>query len=363
GEHSAFLQAETPEELAILAARVDSIGLTGSGLTESDLTRPSPSIQLSLQPDSLSNSGGSVAAVIGALQFIGEGQHIADIRVNGRETPVRLFLEPAGLLAGPGTAQSALDKLNSLEIVLPGGTRTLNLLGSLSAAQSPEALYRSNRRPAMPVPPAVVRAFDSAGGAAGATLFVPEREQSAASATELARAAATAVLLILLLLSAVFESPRQALLVLGATLPCATAGLMAVWLAGGSINLGVGLGLIMLFGNAVNTTILPTALLHNPGVKRSPSQAVQELGRGILFSTLSTAAALLPALLAGLQYPGIHSYTALPLFAGLLFGTPLSLLIFLAFAGVHAPDSHELYAVPHKLPDKQVGLEKEGAAQ
>ncbi len=332
GEHAAFIQAQTRSELAGFASYFGSLGFTQSGLAGG-----SPGIELSLQAAALSNSGSSPAPVLGALQFIGEGRHIADIRLNGRERPVRLFLEPASLLGGLEAPPAVVDRVRLLELFLPSGPRSLNLLGTLETVESADALYRSNRQPALPVPQSVIQELEQREAPAGTVLFVPEREHSARSAGEIGVVAAAAVLLILLLLSAVFESPRQAVLVLGSTLPCAAAALSAVWLAGGSLNLGVGLGLIMLFGNAVNTTILPAALLQSGGGYRSPADAVRELGRGILFSTLSTAAALLPALVAGLRFPGMHSYTALPLFAGLLFGTPLSLLVFLALSRQSSP--------------------------
>jgi len=344
GEHAAFIQAHTREELAALALSPSFLRVGGS-----ELSKSLPTIRFSLQPYSVSNSGGSAMTVLGALQFVGEGRHIADIRINGRESPVRVFLEAASRVAKSGITHNSVAHLNSVELFLPNGARSLNLLGELDEAETPEALYRSNRQPALPVSQAVVRDFDrtavasatgtDAPGAgqtiglpAGAVLFVPEQEQTTQTVKEIGAAVVAALLLILLLLSAVFESLRRALLVLAATLPCVTAGLGTVWLTGGSINLGVGLGLIMLFGNAVNTSILPTSLMQTPGRLRSPAQAVRELGRGILFSTLSTTAALLPSLIAGMRFPGIHSYTALPLFAGLLVGTPLCLLIFLGFA-------------------------------
>jgi HAE1 family hydrophobic/amphiphilic exporter-1 len=139
--------------------------------------------------------------------------------------------------------------------------------------------------------------------------------------------------LVVLTLAVLYESFRLPLVVL-AVLPFAVlGGLLGQRLAGAGLDLGTGLGLVLLVGLSVNNGVLLLDRLR--GCSGGPALwARRAAGRlqPVLVTTLTTLVTLAPVAFVGGAGASLRATMARTAFAGLLLSTPAALLVLPALA-------------------------------
>ena len=152
-------------------------------------------------------------------------------------------------------------------------------------------------------------------------------------------ALALAVFLVYLVLASQFESFLQPLIVLF-SVPLAAVGVgLTLWGLGQSLNMLVGLGLIVLIGIVVNNAIVLTTTLNRLRKEGLPlGEAIIQAGavrlRPILMTTLTTILGLLPLVLSTGPGAEVRLPIALTIIAGLLTSMVLTLVIIPAACAV-----------------------------
>ena len=205
----------------------------------------------------------------------------------------------------------------------------------IAEGASPSALVRENRRDvsAVSIEEAVTPAVDAAiaRAVAGSDLVDAARSIFSQHAVEIAMVLAISLLLLYLLLGAQFESFIQPFIILVAV-PLATTGVLgALLLAGQTLNLSSGLGVLVLFGTVVKTSIILFANYRRRTDAGAPYSFAVYTGtserlRPILISTLATIAGLLPI---AVNYNGLSTEDgiAIAIMGGLAVSTALTLLV------------------------------------
>lgn len=299
--------------------------------------------QLTFQPDRLSASrfstnGRSVAI---AAHQLTEGVESGAFHQEGRTIPLRVQLEGGQELTASQLAAMNIQVGDSLRI-------PLGLLGSFREEVSQEVLYRYNRRPALMLQPvstpwvsgetvagnqdldAAVLA-DSGVLAEGFQLIgMQEMERKEMMGNGVALLV-VALLLLYFIMGAQFESFLIPLLLL-VTLPPAFCGaLLLTVLTGHVFSMNTVIGLVVLFGTAVNNgIILYEGILLQGGFRREAiiRASVSKL-RTILVTNLTTIFALIPF---ALDPSGTSSQSSLAV--AIVGGLSLSMMLVLVLMPV-----------------------------
>jgi multidrug efflux pump subunit AcrB len=279
--------------------------------------------------ESLSRSGVTVATVAQSTWEGLEGAISTKLSAGGREYDVRILLSKGD--------RSDRESLAALRVrTSPGAFVETGQIVQIEEGTSPSALVRENRQDV-----SVVRIeqrvssakLDEAIARAAAATNVVDTAQSIFSehAAEIFLVLAIALLLLYLLLGAQFESFVQPLIILVAV-PLATTGVLcALILTGQSLNLSSGLGVLVLFGTVVKTSIILFANYRrrmDAGAHSSFAvyTGTSERLRPILISTLATIAGLLP-IAVNLNGLSTEDGIAIAIIGGLVVSTALTLFV------------------------------------
>lgn len=279
-------------------------GGAAAGVTLSPASEK-PELRVVPDREAMARAGVDAAAVGWAARAGLDGVVPTRMSLDGRETDVRVQLATEGV---PGSAL-----VGRIRIRGPDGVfLLLSALARVTEARSPSALARADRRDVVtvqfipePSPRASARA--AAGEALTSVLRAhPEAELLQTSAlresmSPLILALVLVVVLLYLVLGVQFESfvlPAYLL----ASLPLAFSGIFAgLALAGESLNADSILGIIVLFGIAVNNTIVLYETFARRVARSGPAAIPAAIYRGtaervrpILMTMLTTVTALLP---------------------------------------------------------------------
>jgi hydrophobic/amphiphilic exporter-1 (mainly G- bacteria), HAE1 family len=294
------------------------------------IAEAAPMGELRYTPDreSLSRSGASVAAVARATWEGLEGAMSTRLTSGGRDYDVRILLSQGD--------RSDRESLAALRVRTPsGGVVETGEIVRIGEGTSPSVLVRENRRDLSLVrieSSAFSPELDSAIARAASIDVIDEtRSIFARHSAEIALVLGIALLLLYLLLGAQFESFIQPLIILVAV-PLATTGVLgALILTGQSLNLSSGLGVLVLFGIVVKTSIILFANYRrriDAGAHSSFAvyTGTSERLRPILISTLATIAGLLP-IAVNLNGLSTEDGIAIAIIGGLIFSTALTLFV------------------------------------
>ena len=279
--------------------------------------------------ESLARTGADVATVAQTTWEGLEGAVSTKLTSGGREYDVRILLAKSD--------RSDRQSLAAMRVRTPsGGLVETGEIVHIAEGSSPSALVRENRQDvsvvsiegkgSSPKLDAVIRR-------AAAVPDVVDTAQSIFSqhAAEIGLVLGIAFLLLYLLLGAQFESFVQPLIILVAV-PLATTGVLAALLATGqSLNLSSGLGVLVLFGTVVKTSIILFANYRrriDAGAYSSFAvyTGTSERLRPILISTLATIAGLLP-IAVNLNGLSTEDGIAIAIIGGLIVSTALTLFV------------------------------------
>jgi hydrophobic/amphiphilic exporter-1 (mainly G- bacteria), HAE1 family len=290
---------------------------------------PVEELRYSPRRESLSRTGISLSLVAETTWEDLEGAVSTKITTGGREYDVRILLTAKD--------RSSREALSGLRVRSPSGAVVEAAeIVDIRRDSSPSALVRENR---LDVCAIRIESTDSSpqlrrsiaeitrGGRvsdAAQTIF-------AQHVGEIALILGIALLLLYLLLGAQFESFVQPLIILVAV-PLATTGVLgALVLTGQSLNLSSGLGVLVLFGTVVKTSIILFANYRrriDAGARFSFSiyAGTSERVRPILISTLATIVGLLPI---AINWNGLSTEDgiAIAIIGGLIVSTALTLYV------------------------------------
>jgi HAE1 family hydrophobic/amphiphilic exporter-1 len=334
------------QQEAVARARelADAIRALGGG--ETVAVSPSgekPEILITPDREAVARSGTDVAALALAARAALDGVVPTSLLVDGRDEEVRVMLRPEEAVGVAG--------VEGLRIRGPGGGfMRLSDLARVTEAGSPAALARVDRGDVAFVHFATVGPGGRKdAGAIGDVLrtrpYARSLERSALteSMSPLLLTFALVILLLYLALGAQFESFVLPLFLL-ACLPLSFFGIVAALaLAGKSLNVDSILGVIVLFGIAVNNTIVlyetyaqRMARAHGGGALVAVYRGTSERLRPILITMLTTVTALVPIALDA-SGTSTQASMAVAIIGGLFVSTTLTLfaapMMFYRFLG------------------------------
>lgn len=337
-------------ELARLGARVGQIVAGVDGLTDlrAEQITGLPQVQIAVKRDAAARVGLAPGDVVRTISTALVGEEVSEIWVGQRRF---------GLILKLRDDRRSLDAIRTLLVDGHDGTRVpLSQVADITQTFGPAAIRREagTRRVAVE---GSVTGRDLAGVAADVRtrlareLRLPagyffdlggrvESQNRAAGALRLAIAAALFGVFVLLLVA--LESAVEAGLIL-VTVPCAfVGGILALAVTGGTWNVSSLVGLIGLFGIAVqNSLVLVTQTRGLLADGHSLPDAVREASLGRVRPKLMTAGTatlgLLPLLLLSLHGTEIERPLAIVMIGGLVTSTLFTLLVLPSFyLRVHA---------------------------
>ncbi|MFC5994850.1 efflux RND transporter permease subunit [Pseudonocardia hispaniensis] len=316
-----------------------------------------PQIQVTVDLEAAQRYGLKPGDVRRATATVLSGEEVGDIFRGGRAYDVQVWTTPA--------TRQHLDDIRAMPIDTPGGERIrLDQVAALEIVPTPNHVDHYNTYRKIDVTANVKgrdlgsvarEVADRVSTIQFAQEYHPEvlgeyAERQAASARLNALAIAAAVVIFILLVTS-FRSTRLAVLSF-VTLPSAlVGGVLAAWLGGGVLSLGSLIGFLAVFGIAARNGIM--LISHYQHLERYEGvpfgrelviRGARERLAPILMTTLATALALVPLVVAG-SVPGneIEHPMATVILGGLVTSTLLNLFVvpslYLRFGGRKRPAS------------------------
>ena len=328
------------ERLARLAGEARELleGVEGIADLRAETLTGLPQVRITVDREAVARAGLAPGDVIEALRIALAGEEVSQVWVGQRRFDLVVRLEDA--------RRGDLAALSSLLIDGRDGVRIpLGQLARIEETFGPAAIQREagSRRIAVE---ASVAGRDLGSAAAEARERLTEGldlptgyffdvggrvENQARALRSLGLAIAVALLAVLVLLELALGSFAEALVIL-ATLPDAfVGGIVALWLAGETWNVSSLVGLIGLFGIAVQNGLVLVSQTRGLVAEGRPfEEALREASIGRVRPKLLTAATailgLLPLLLLRLHGTEIERPLAVVLIGGLLTSTAFTLL-------------------------------------
>jgi multidrug efflux pump subunit AcrB len=277
-----------------------------------------------LEPDTFSciHSGISPSAIAGTLRTAVRGVESTKMTIDDEEMDIRVMTNE-----NQYAIQTQLDRIR---VKTQSGFVSLSHLGKITHNPTQRDLNRYNRLPCIylsfigpPVDSPQLPGY-------GSNVHVESISQNAFtnSLNDILFIFCIALLLIYLFLGAQFESFTSPLLLM-IVLPLSVAGsIVLLSLTGRTLNVNSGIGILILFGTTINTTILMNASLRSARSLEEYVRKAKTRFRPVFLTTATTITALFPLFLNTSPEGTLQSHTATALIGGLFLGTLLSLLCF-----------------------------------
>lgn len=140
------------------------------------------------------------------------------------------------------------------------------------------------------------------------------------------------IILIYLVLASIFESYCQPVVIMATVVLAAVGAIGVLYITGTAIGMGALIGMMMLAGIVVNNGIILVdhaneLKKHRKNLFRILIQAAQDRLRPVLMTTLTTIFGLVPMALDKSEGSNLWNPLAITVIGGLLFSTPLTLVI------------------------------------
>lgn len=250
----------------------------------------------------------------------------------------------------PDSARDSIETMRSLQIATADGARVpLSALARVERDRGPNQIGRENVQRRIVVMANVAgrdlnSVVEDARQRIEANIALPAgyyieyggQFESAASATRTLLMLGSVVIVgIFLLLNLVFNSGRDALLVM-LNLPLALfGGVLGVWVSGGVLSVASIIGFITLFGIATRNGVMLIAHIHHLAREEGVTDPVEQVRRGALerlvpitMTALAAGLALVPlALSTGQPGSEIQAPMAIVILYGLLSSTVLNMIV------------------------------------
>ncbi len=159
-----------------------------------------------------------------------------------------------------------------------------------------------------------------------------ENEEMRGSFRSLVFAFGLALVLVYLIMAAQFESLVQPLVVLTSVPLAAIGAVIALWIAGGGLNVMSGIGLVILIGIVVNDAIIKVDFINQRRASGlSKRRSILEAGRlrlrPIVMTTITTVVGLTPLALGWGAGADLRAPLAVAVIGGLISATFLTLIV------------------------------------
>ncbi len=300
-----------------------------------------PQLRVQLDGEALALHGLAAGEVLRTIQAAFHGTVAAEMTLPDRSLPVVVRI--AGGDGGPEALRRLPLRGRDGATVTLGELASIDLVSARSVLDHEDGLRRQ-------VVVARPEGGDHVGFAARAREAIAAQvtlppgvylryggsaEAQRAAARELIVHSGFAAVVIVLLLALAFGRARHVALTLAALPSTLIGGVAALWLSGGTLNLGAMVGFVALFGMAARNTILLIShydhLVHAEGAPWTLETALRgatERLTPVLLTALLTALALLPVALQSREAGHeIEGPMAIVLLGGLVSSTLVSLLL------------------------------------
>jgi CzcA family heavy metal efflux pump len=364
GETAAVVVSVFGDDFDLIDAKASDVarvleGVRGAVDVQQGSLPGAPVMDVSLRADRMRALGFQPVQVLDAVETAYQGAPVAEIREGSRVTDVVVILAPeerrdpenvARLRVrnaeGTSVSLSALADVSQSSgrylLLHDGGRRRQTVTCNVSGRDVTSLVDEARRKVASEVSFPRGTYFEFGGAA----------EQERKARTELLLHSSAAFVGILILLAMVFRNARNLALVL-ANLPFALAGgLIAAYLAGGTISIGALVGFVTLFGITTRNSIMMVSHFEHLVREEGQTWGIETALRGaserfapILMTALVTGLGLLPlAIDSGKAGREIEGPMAAVILGGLFTSTLLNLLVLPSLAlrfGQFAKESRE----------------------
>jgi HAE1 family hydrophobic/amphiphilic exporter-1 len=239
-----------------------------------------------------------------------------------------------------------LSRINDIEIVQGAQRYRLGEIADIEISSAPKEIYRGNQSRSARVTamlekgkalgniaPLVQERIDAMEFPAKyAAKITGEEQMRAESFSGLGLALLLSILLVYMVMAAQFESLRHPFTIL-LTIPLAGVGvILAFLLLGYTLNMMAFIGIIMLAGIAVNSSIILVDAINRLKAEGHPLEeaimmAAQHRVRPIIMTSVTTILALLPMCFGFGEGASLRSPMALAVIGGLVTSTVMSLIV------------------------------------
>lgn len=309
-----------------LGGSLASVTRNPSGSARKITVRPDRHAQAAL--------GVNLVDMASELRAATEGVSAAKLEAGGKEIGIRVFAAGAGKAGGGGSLGEAAAIPVGTE---GGGAVPAGSVARFERVDEEAALARLDRYDAVYLEPTAAPGGEKTLGKVIGRLIANDSDISRIDESAFRRyggamagAAAFVVILLYLTLGAQFESFTLPFAIM-ATIPLALAGVgPALVVLGIGLDSGSILGLIVLFGVAVNNAILlyestGARLVHGASAAAAAYAGASERVRPVLATTLTTVIALFPICLS--RSAAVQRSMAVAMLGGLAASTALTLFV------------------------------------
>lgn len=325
--------SQTADDLAgQLAALPGAIEVTSSA------SEQVPEVEITLNRANASRFGLTAASIGQAVRGELSGQTATQLKVNGEEITVTV--------RGDSRAETSIDALKSVMIpTQTGGSVPLSLVANVETVLAPQSINRLNQSRTVTITGAAADTVSTAEMSEAVqgvldTFELPdgityetggEMEEMINTFTQLAYALVVALGLVYFVLASQFESFVMPVIIM-TILPIGLLGsLFTLPLTGNKISMVAFIGVIMLAGTVVNSSIV---LIDYINIRRKRGEdkdtailnACPRRVRPVLMTTLTTVLGLLPMVFSGGEGAEMMQPMAIVMITGMVVSTIVTLL-------------------------------------
>ena len=312
--------------------------LPGAAEVSSSASEQVPEVEITLKRASASRFGLTAAAIGQAVRGELSGQTATQLKVNGEEIRVNV--------RGDSRAKSSLDALRSVMIpTQTGGAVPLSLVAEVNTVLAPQAIKRLNQSRTVTITGSADETVSTAQMSAAVqqvldTFPLPEgifyesggeMQEMIETFARLAYALVVALGLVYFVLASQFESFIMPIIIM-TILPIGLLGsLVGLPLTGSKISMIAFIGVIMLAGTVVNSSIV---LIDYINIRRRRGEekdvailnACPRRVRPVLMTTLTTILGLLPMVFSNGEGSEMMKPMAVVMITGMVVSTIVTLL-------------------------------------
>lgn len=331
-------------DLAILNEKIEEIrnvlaSVRGAADLQIEQTTGIPQLVISLRREKLARFGLQVAEVADIIETALKGMEVSDVYETDRVTSVLIRL--------PEEYRSSEEAIKNLLVDAPNGERIpLSELADISWDEGPQTIFRENlsRRKIVLgnvnkrdigsfVAEAQRKISNSVSLPPGYYVtFGGQFESQQKALKHLSQLMLLVILMIFVILFSSFGSIRQALLIIMNIPTTLAGGILALLIAGQSLNVSSTIGLIALFGICAQNDIILVAKINNLrskglSLRDAVVQGALTKLRPIIMTDLVMIAAVLPLALIVTTGAELHRPLAVVYVGGFFFAILLRLIV------------------------------------
>lgn len=321
---------------------------------EETFTFGNPELQIHFDRERMAQLGLDVARVAQVMETAVKGTVASRYRELGEEYDIRVQLSEKD-------RDSSKDLSSIPLLTASGGLIHLSDIASLEVGSGPVRIFRDDQKRSVSILAntmgrdldSVVKDIKNSLSSLDLPMgyyveYGGSYEDMRDSEVQLALAFLLAILLVYMIIAAEFESLVHPFTIMFSVPFAFTGSLWAIYLAGMTLSVNSGIGVIMLAGIIVNNGIVLIDYVNQLRSEGMPvKEALIEGGatrlRPILMTTLTTILALIPMAVMGGSGSEMRRPLAVSLMGGLAFGSVLTLLVIPTAYYIYDAAAHRIY--------------------